>query len=73
MEEIHHAAHRPDLPDCPTCDNGTACQCTVLNRKGQETGWCGCMGFLSCPDCPREMSGMIAMSLQPEVESSHDG
>ena len=43
--EIEQAAHRPDLPDCLTCENGTACNCAIAVKKGAKPGWCGCMSI----------------------------
>ena len=64
LAEVEHAAYRPDLPDCARCVNGTKCNCAVyvVPFLSGDAGpiACGCMGFLSCPECPRRRSGLIA-------------
>lgn len=59
-EEIEFAYKRPDLPDCQRCENGTKCNCAVYAVSDIPEGiTCACMGFLNCPECPRERSGLI--------------
>lgn len=50
-----YARVRPDLPDCPTCENGTACYCKRAWNKDHSVPMipCACAGFGACPDCGR--------------------
>ena len=61
--EIEQAAKRPDLAPCARCDSGTKCNCEVYGYGGL----CSCMGFLSCPECPRECSGFIVAGFQQDA------
>lgn len=45
------------MPYCARCHNGTKCNCQVQfpNGEGAPEGlWCACIGFISCPECPRK-------------------
>ena len=54
-EAITFAHRRPDLPHCERCNDGDLCNCQVYDASHV----CACMGFLSCPVCPRARSGML--------------
>ena len=54
-EAVTSAHRRPDLPHCECCNDGERCYCQVYGHYQP----CSCMGFRSCPVCPRVRSGML--------------
>ncbi len=55
---------RPDLPHCGWCNDGQLCNCAVYSYLWEENGRgaCACVGFISCPVCPRAGSGGMMIS-----------